>query len=148
MNNSESARKLNQAVNTTSKAVGGAILQARGAISNFWSSFTAPTTVTATPVSSDSSNDSQPDFDSDSETIAANGSRKAQTQSETNKNGKNKAGVEQLEENFKRLDSDKPIVNLKEEKDTGADVKHGIVEIGHEANALDVSSKSGKVSDS
>lgn len=43
MNNSESARKLNQAVNNTSKAVGGAILQAKGAFSTFWSTFTAPT---------------------------------------------------------------------------------------------------------
>lgn len=40
MNNSESGRKLNQAVNTTSKAVGGAILQAKGALSNWWSSMT------------------------------------------------------------------------------------------------------------
>lgn len=40
MNNSESGRKLNQAVNTTSKAVGGAILQAKGALSNWWSAMT------------------------------------------------------------------------------------------------------------
>lgn len=43
MNSSESGRKLNQAVNTTSKAVGGALSQAKGAFSNFWSAFTAPT---------------------------------------------------------------------------------------------------------
>lgn len=45
MNSSESGRKLNQAVNTTSKAVGGALSQAKGAFSNFWSAFTTPTTV-------------------------------------------------------------------------------------------------------
>lgn len=43
MNSSESGRKLNQAVNTTSKAVGGALSQAKGAFSTFWSAFTAPT---------------------------------------------------------------------------------------------------------
>lgn len=50
MNNSESGRKLNQAVNTTSKAVGGAILQAKGALSNWWSSMTTapPATVPIT----------------------------------------------------------------------------------------------------
>lgn len=52
MNNSESARKLNQAVNNTSKAVGGAILQAKGAFSTFWSTFTAPT-VTANTIPTD-----------------------------------------------------------------------------------------------
>lgn len=40
MNNSESGRKINQAVNTTSKAVGGAISQAKGALSNWWSAIT------------------------------------------------------------------------------------------------------------
>ena len=41
MNNSESGRKLNQAVNTTSKAVGGALMQAKGAFSNWWSTMTS-----------------------------------------------------------------------------------------------------------
>lgn len=52
MNSSESGRKINQAVNTTSKAVGGAISQAKGAFSNLWSAFTAPSVPTAsvTPV--------------------------------------------------------------------------------------------------
>lgn len=40
MQSSEGGRKLNQAVNTTSKA----IIQAKGAFSNWWSSVTAPTT--------------------------------------------------------------------------------------------------------
>ncbi|GAB0096347.1 late secretory pathway protein AVL9 homolog [Sergentomyia squamirostris] len=39
----EGGRKLNQAVNTTSKAVGGALLQAKGALSTWWS------TITTTP---------------------------------------------------------------------------------------------------
>lgn len=44
MNNSESGRKINQAVNTTSKAVGGAISQAKGAFSNWWSAITTQPT--------------------------------------------------------------------------------------------------------
>ncbi|XP_034490600.1 late secretory pathway protein AVL9 homolog [Drosophila innubila] len=40
MQNSESGRKINQAVNTTSRAVGGAISQAKGAFSSWWSSIT------------------------------------------------------------------------------------------------------------
>ncbi|KAH8416602.1 hypothetical protein KR222_010994 [Zaprionus bogoriensis] len=40
MQNSESGRKINQAVNTTSRAVGGAISQAKGALSSWWSSIT------------------------------------------------------------------------------------------------------------
>ncbi|KAG4068657.1 hypothetical protein HA402_002348 [Bradysia odoriphaga] len=40
MNNSESGRKINQAVNTTSRAVGGALTQAKGAISSWWSAIT------------------------------------------------------------------------------------------------------------
>lgn len=47
MNNSESARKINQAVSTTGKAVGGAISQAKGALNSWWSSMTtqAPATI-------------------------------------------------------------------------------------------------------
>ncbi|KAH8235494.1 hypothetical protein KR032_001671 [Drosophila birchii] len=40
MQNSESGRKINLAVNNTSRAVGGAISQAKGAISSWWSSIT------------------------------------------------------------------------------------------------------------
>lgn len=59
MNSSESGRKLNQAVNTTSKAVGGALSQAKGAFSNFWSAFTAPTAaaVPTTPTINQPSNE-------------------------------------------------------------------------------------------
>ncbi len=42
MNNSESGRKINQAVNTTSRAVGGALTSAKGAISSWWSAITQP----------------------------------------------------------------------------------------------------------
>lgn len=52
MNNSESGRKINQAVNTTSKAVGGAISTAKDALSNWWSSMTTQ------PPSSSTANES------------------------------------------------------------------------------------------
>ncbi|XP_062537439.1 late secretory pathway protein AVL9 homolog [Armigeres subalbatus] len=50
MQNSESGRKLNQAVNTTSRAVGGAITTAKGAFSTWWTSITAAVPA-ASPVS-------------------------------------------------------------------------------------------------
>ncbi|XP_053692640.1 late secretory pathway protein AVL9 homolog [Sabethes cyaneus] len=46
MQNSESGRKLNQAVNSTSRAVGGAISTAKGAFSTWWTSITAPVPTT------------------------------------------------------------------------------------------------------
>ena len=57
MSNSESGRKLNQAVNTTSKAVGGALSQAKGAFSNWWSSITTPPIIASTPPVFPSNND-------------------------------------------------------------------------------------------
>lgn len=71
MNSSESGRKLNQAVNTTSKAVGGALTQAKGAFSNFWSVFTAPTapaTAIATPTTNQPFDDT---IDETSPTVAS-----------------------------------------------------------------------------
>lgn len=50
MQNSESGRKLNQAVNNTSRAVGGAISTAKGAFSTWWTSFTAPVPMAAAAV--------------------------------------------------------------------------------------------------
>lgn len=40
MHNTESGKKINQAVNNTSKAVGGAISSAKGALSSWWNSMT------------------------------------------------------------------------------------------------------------
>lgn len=50
MQSTESGRKINQAVNNTSRAVGGALSQAKGAISVWWSSMT--TTAATTGASS------------------------------------------------------------------------------------------------
>lgn len=57
MSSSESGRKLNQAVNTTSKAVGGALSQAKGAFSNLWSAFTAPPPTSIVPITTTSDDD-------------------------------------------------------------------------------------------
>lgn len=65
INNSESGRKLNQAVNTTSKAVGGAILQAKGALSNWWSSMTTTPPATVAQSSPDSAPASADDTEED-----------------------------------------------------------------------------------
>uniref|UniRef100_W8BB18 Late secretory pathway protein AVL9 n=1 Tax=Ceratitis capitata TaxID=7213 RepID=W8BB18_CERCA len=48
MQNSESGRKINQAVNTTSRVVGVALSQAKGTFSTWWSSITTPPTQAAT----------------------------------------------------------------------------------------------------
>lgn len=57
MQSSESGRKINQAVNTTSRAVGGAITQAKGAFSYWWSSITtAPASGTSNASDTRSSN--------------------------------------------------------------------------------------------
>lgn len=48
MHNTESGRKINQAVNNTSRAVGGALTQAKGAFSNWWSSMTTAQPIQAT----------------------------------------------------------------------------------------------------
>lgn len=49
MQNSESGRKINQAVNTTSRVVGVALSQAKGTFSTWWSSITTPPTQAAAP---------------------------------------------------------------------------------------------------
>lgn len=48
MHNTESGRKINQAVNNTSRAVGGALSHAKGALSNWWSSMTTAPPIQAT----------------------------------------------------------------------------------------------------
>lgn len=119
MNNSESARKLNQAVNNTSKVVGEALSQAKGAFSSFWSTFTAPN-ANAAPTDS---TESHPKVD------ANNFEPKEVTEP--------KEGViKHIAKKFHNND-----LSLKQEKDTGAN-RGGIVEIGREANTLDLSRQS------
>lgn len=102
MNNSESARKLNQAVNNTSKAVGGALSQAKGAISSFLSTFSVQP-VTAT-----------------TETTTTH------------------------PESYDPMPIDKPI-KIAEDGGAETNVKHGIVEIGRDANVFDSINKNNDV---
>ncbi|KAM7349122.1 late secretory pathway protein AVL9 homolog isoform 2-T2 [Cochliomyia hominivorax] len=83
MQNSESGRKINQAVNNTSRAVGGAISQAKGAFSYWWSSITTTPANTAT-VAADSSNN----------TADTNSSRVSQEISVTFQNNSNEDKIE------------------------------------------------------
>lgn len=125
MNNSESGRKLNQAVNNTTKVVGGAISQAKGAFSVFWSSFTAPTVAT-TAIPADNF---EPDDDS------------VEIPEETPEDCD--GIIKQLARKFQQ---NEPQLNLKEEKDLGIIVNEGVVEIGREAKIID-SNRKGDVFD-
>lgn len=114
MNNSESARKLNQAVNNTSKAVGGALNQAKEAFSSFWSTFSAPNPVTAPAESLEADTiDSEP---------------KEVTEPR-------EGMIKQIAKKFHNNE-----MSLRQEKDTGSN-QEGIVEIGREANTLDTNRK-------
>lgn len=117
MNNSESARKLNQAVNNTSKAVGGAISQAKEAISSFWSAFSTPNTTTQQTETFESQ---IKDNDIDNEPKEATEPREGV--------------IKQFAKKFHNND-----LSLKQEKDTGSN--QGIVEIGREANTLDTNKR-------
>lgn len=119
MNNSESARKLNQAVNNTGRAVGEALSQAKGAFSSFWSTFTAPPNATA-PLAGDNNSKAQIQtnaIDSDPKEVSAT------------KEGTIKNTAKKFHNN-----SD---VNLKEGNDTTTTQPDGIIEIGREAGSLD-----------
>lgn len=117
MNNSESARKLNQAVNNTSRAVGGAISQAKEAFSSFWSTFSAPN-VTAAPA--EKVEVKATDF------VVENAPKEVTEPRE---------GV--IKQIAKKLHGTTDTASLKQDKDTGSNNQGGIVEIGREANTLD-----------
>ena len=115
MNNSESARKLNQAVNNTGRAVGEALSQAKGAFSSFWSTFAAPPSVVV-PVIGDSK--------AQVKTNAIDTDPKEVTETR-------EGVIKNLAKKFHNSD-----LNLKQEKETTTN-PDGIVEIGREAGTLD-----------
>lgn len=120
MNNSESARKLNQAVNNTGRAVGEAFSQAKGAFSSLWSTFAAPPSVAA-PVVVGGDNNSK-------------GQIKATTIDTTDPKEITEARegvIKNIAKKFHNSD-----LNLKQEKEA-ATKSDGIVEIGREAGTLD-----------
>ncbi|XP_017010797.2 late secretory pathway protein AVL9 homolog [Drosophila takahashii] len=122
MQNSESGRKINQAVNTTSRAVGGAISQAKGAFSSWWSSITtAPPNASAAPATG--ANGQEGD--------AGEGAAASQEISVTFQNHKDAedvsihlAGQEEAHESH-------------ESHNASCEQPQGIVEIGREAELLD-----------
>lgn len=114
MNNSESARKLNQAVNNTSKAVGGAISQAKEAFSSFWSTFSAPNAATPAPAN----------FEAHMKSDTFDAEPKEVTEA--------REGV--IKQIAKKLHNND--LGLKQQKETGPN-QEGIVEIGREVNTLD-----------
>ncbi|XP_068158998.1 late secretory pathway protein AVL9 homolog [Drosophila tropicalis] len=145
MQNSESGRKINQAVNNTSRAVGGAISQAKGAFSSWWSSITtAPPAAAAANVSATATSSSSADTD------AANLSS-----SETSEAAEAAAGVQEMTVTFQNHkdieDLDLAGVSIHLSSSGNLDLAHesrslgqvgqqtGIVEIGREAELLDKS---------
>lgn len=121
MNNSESGRKINQAVNTTSKAVGGAISTAKGALSNWWSAMTTQ----PPPLSNESTSTQQTTIDDDGDTndLVA---KKESIMYSVHRLNETEATTDVLNEcaRFKRSEN-------KENMSTS----EGIIEIGHDAAA-------------
>lgn len=145
MNNSESGRKINQAVNTTSKAVGGALTQAKGALSNWWSSMTTPPIIANAPPKFVSENENE--FGS-FQNISTNPSVNP------NENGDN--ALENVC-NIGIIESDDSVICHNDNKPNNATTtttatpvkklknnQDGIVEIGHEADVLNISTSGDK----
>lgn len=126
MNNSESARKLNQAVNNTGRAVGEALSQAKGAFSSFWSTFAAPPSVAVPVVSSGGGGGS--DNNSKSQ-VKSNAIDPIEPKEITEAR---EGVIKNIAKKFHNND-----LSLKQEKKTAATKSDGIVEIGREAGTLD-----------
>lgn len=147
MNSSESGRKLNQAVNTTSKAVGGALSQAKGAFSNLWSAITTPSVIATTPPiyqpnnnqSNSTAKSASQEENENADVNSDNTIRDYKSNGNTNKkivneNTENQISCNKLNES-----------TLKEEKGQQDVNNDGIVEIGREAGILDSNRKNSAV---
>ncbi|XP_037937743.1 late secretory pathway protein AVL9 homolog [Teleopsis dalmanni] len=162
MQNSESGRKINQAVNTTSRAVGGAISQAKGAFSNWWSSITTAPAQSTSPINNDnatisatsqqtqeisvtfqnSKNDNEEEIE-----VAVNIHLDETKLCSTNGNcSSSTAGSEKLIDSAEELEEDENIIRTEENKPPSEaeeaalqtqTQQQGIVEIGKEAEMLD-----------
>ncbi|EDV47182.1 late secretory pathway protein AVL9 homolog [Drosophila erecta] len=131
MQNSESGRKINQAVNTTSRAVGGAISQAKGAFSSWWSSITtAPPNANAVPTTSANGQDGDV-----SEGAAA------QEISVTFQNHKDVEDLDMAGVSI-HLAGQEEAHESHESQSASSDKPQGIVEIGREAELLDKTDQS------
>lgn len=162
MQNSESGRKINQAVNNTSRAVGGAISQAKGAFSYWWSSITTnPTSAanssTGGETTSDDANSSRPQEISVTFQNNANEDKievgisvhteekvtnKRQSLSEEIKSPQDEKQIDSAEELMEenQLDKIRPVTGTTETEacnlKTESQPSRGIVEIGKEAEVL------------
>ena len=163
MQNSESGRKINQAVNNTSRAVGGAISQAKGAFSYWWSSITtnptnAANSTNAGETNNDDVNSNRPQeisvtFQNNTnedkievgisvhtEEVATTEKQSISEAIKTPQDEKQIDSAEELmEEN--QLDKIRPAVVTTETEEcnlkTESQPRRGIVEIGKEAEVLD-----------
>nr|XP_016923284.1 late secretory pathway protein AVL9 homolog [Drosophila suzukii] len=127
MQNSESGRKINQAVNTTSRAVGGAISQAKGAFSSWWSSITtAPPNANATPTTSGNGQEGQ----------EASEGAAAQEISVTFQNHKDVEDLDMAGVSI-HLAGQEEAHESHESHNASCEQPQGIVEIGREAELLD-----------
>ncbi|KAH8327449.1 hypothetical protein KR059_001773 [Drosophila kikkawai] len=133
MQNSESGRKINQAVNNTSRAVGGAISQAKGAISSWWSSITTqPTNANAATPTANNSNDPEGGGGEANEGAAAAHEISVTFQNHKNGDDLDVAGVSI------HLSGQDDAPESHESRDLAwRQQPQGIVEIGHEAELLD-----------
>ncbi|EDV99746.1 late secretory pathway protein AVL9 homolog [Drosophila grimshawi] len=144
MQNSESGRKINQAVNNTSRAVGGAISQAKGALSSWWSSMmTAPANSTGNgaSVSGAGSDSSQSHIDEGIDGAAA--SQEPPEISVTFQNHKDEAELDVTGVSIhmaSRICNDNQEEALESSSSSPQQQQQqpqGIVEIGREAELLD-----------
>ncbi|XP_018800974.1 PREDICTED: late secretory pathway protein AVL9 homolog isoform X2 [Bactrocera latifrons] len=158
MQNSESGRKINQAVNTTSRVVGVALSQAKGTFSTWWSSITTPPTQAAAPAEVGDGESVKPCMEQqlteqpqeisitfqknieDRVNIHIEGEKKMNCSgSNTSSSGSEKPidSAEELGEDEVVLDNK----NISGEADSQTDIsgeqlQQGIVEIGREADVL------------
>lgn len=144
MQNSESGRKINQAVNTTSRAVGGAISQAKGAFSSWWSSITtAPANSTGPAGSSSIAGRDESQFQNlshiDEGIDGAAASQQAQEISVTFQNHKSDAELDMAGVSIhisSQIDEDR-LEEVHDSSGNSPQQQQGIVEIGREAELLD-----------
>ncbi|XP_055846944.1 late secretory pathway protein AVL9 homolog [Episyrphus balteatus] len=133
MQNSESGRKINLAVTSTSKAVGGAISQAKGALSNWWSSVTTapPSTTPANPPQNSAI------FHTDGSDAETNDADSEEANSPNKKKPEIISNIPEnlVTEKLEKLDSAEESVEDETQKRA-----EGIVEIAKEAELLDANS--------
>lgn len=127
MNNSESARKINQAVSTTGKAVGGAISQAKGALNSWWSSMTTQVPVTNNlPLPQQVNNESNSNGDNKTTTYGIDGDAVVTTDDNNQSKIVNVECENIVVGTLNTAEMSKNEINLKQPYE-------GIIEIGHEA---------------